>query len=52
MELYRTEVECSSSIMGGLEKVATNQMLRRDQVNLMVYGPHRPYFKEKQKNDF
>ena len=42
-----TEMECYSSIMGGLEKVATNQMLRRDQVNLLVYGPDRPYFKQK-----
>ena len=24
-------------------------MLRRDQVNLLVYGPDRPYFKQKQK---
>ena len=22
----------------------------RDQVNLLVYGPDRPYFKQKQKN--
>ena len=25
--------------------------IRRDQVNLLVYGPGRPYFKQKQKND-
>ena len=25
---------------------------RRDQVNLLVYGPDRPYFQQKQKNDF
>ena len=24
--------------------------LRRDQVNLLVYWPDRPYFKQKQKN--
>ena len=23
----------------------------RDQVNLFVYGPNRPYFKQKQKNN-
>ena len=23
----------------------------RDQVNLLVYGPNRPYFKQKQKNN-
>ena len=25
--------------------------LRRDQVNLLVYGPNRPCFKRKQKNN-
>ena len=25
-------------------------VVRRDQVNLLVYGPDRPYFKQKQKN--
>ena len=25
--------------------------VRRDQVNLLVYGPDRPYFKQKQKNN-
>ena len=25
-------------------------LFRRDQVNLLVYGPDRPYFKQKQKN--
>ena len=31
----------------GKEKLL--QILRRDQVNLLVYGPDRPYFKQKQK---
>ena len=26
-------------------------ILRRDQVNLLVYGRNRPYFKQKQKNN-
>ena len=26
-------------------------LLSRDQVNLFVYGPDRPYFKQKQKNN-
>ena len=25
-------------------------VVRRDQVNLLVYGPDRPYFKQKLKN--
>ena len=25
--------------------------IRREQVNLLVYEPDRPYFKQKQKND-
>ena len=27
------------------------QKIRRDQVNLLVYGPNRPCFKQKQKNN-
>ena len=28
-----------------------HQFLRQDQVNLLVYGPDRPYFKQKQKKN-
>ena len=27
------------------------EMIRGDQVNFLVYGPDRPYFKQKQKNN-
>ena len=27
-------------------------LFRQDQVNLLVYGPNRPYFKRKLKNRF
>ena len=30
---------------------AKQRLFRRDQVNLLVYGPDQPYFKQKQKNN-
>ena len=33
------------------EKRFQNYLLRRDQVNLLVYGPDRPYFKQKQEDN-
>ena len=34
-----------------LLKMLKHFEVRRDQVNLLVYGPDRPYFKQKQKNN-
>ena len=36
---------------GTLLKMLKHFEVRRDQVNLLVYGPDRPYFKQKQKNN-
>ena len=35
-------------IVSGLLEIV---YIRRDQVNLLVYRPDRPYFKQKQKNN-
>ena len=32
-----------------LTNMLSNVIIRREQVNLLVYGPDRPYFKQKQK---
>ena len=36
-------IQQKSTILPGI-------FLRRDQVNLLVYGPNQPYFEQKQKN--
>ena len=34
-----------------LTNMLSNVIIRREQVNLLVYGSDRPYFKQKQKNN-
>ena len=48
-------VKKNSLVNDGNIKVIANKFwwkyLRQDKVNLLVYRPDRPYFKQKQKND-
>ena len=48
-----TRFQSALSFQTGLNslRVPCKRALRRDQVHLLVYGPDRPYFKQKQKND-
>ena len=34
-----------------LTNMLSDVIIRREQINLLVYGPDRPYFKQKQKNN-